>query len=64
MDPQLSSAVKDFTRETELQSLWEGLADTFTKTLVKELFAKQFIPIFDIFRKIFPDYIWFKYTLN
>ena len=31
MGPQLSSAVKDFARETEFQSLWEVLVYTFYK---------------------------------
>ena len=57
MGPQLSSAVKDFASETEFQSLWEVLVDTFANTLVKELFDKEFIPKFEIFCLIyFPDY--------
>ena len=50
------SKQQGFTRETEFQSLWEVLVDTFTNTLVKELFGKEFIPRFDIFCQTFPVY--------
>ena len=53
MGPQLSSAVKDSLRETEFQSLWDVLLDTFTNTLVKKCFGKEFI---SGLLKISPDY--------
>ena len=47
MGLQLPSAVTDSPRETEFQSLWDVLLDTFTNTLVKTCFGKEFIPGYD-----------------
>ena len=54
MGPQLSAAVKDSPRETEFQSLWDVLLDTFTNTLVKKCFGKEFIPGYDTISEDIP----------
>ena len=57
MRPIITLAVKDFPRETEFQSLWDVLLDTFTNTLVKKCFGKEFIPGFDTIAKDIPRLI-------
>ena len=56
MGPQLLTACEKWKILLRKLSFWEVLVDTFANTLAKELFGKEFIPIFDKFREIFPDY--------